>query len=531
MRSLTAYISTCTALSFAYALTSEEAQAAPSLLSLTLALLCTSVGQLALFNAFFALTVGGLRLLQFFVFGSLRVVEWQRLWDSLIHLMMGQLVVLGAIVEPDWAELLLWTGFAIFNGALALLSGLCRDRLDYMAHLPAVPSAWTYIRVLALQIGIISVAAAVLFLGGALLTEAGASALSLFFFQAAIILVDGFYTLMQAYLQWRERRAARSDTASSDALYYATLVPELSMQFSRLCHYLHVWYVHGLSFSVIDVLLLANTKAAFEALQQRLVTHLNFLRADANLQRRFRAASAEELAELNDCCAICRESMDSATVLPCGHFFHYRCLRSWLEQSHSCPICRASLTAAPASAPPQASANGPTAAAAGRSGGGGGALARAARDNAARAAPNQPLAAAGSSSASASAEGERERDTPHAADSVRRAEQRPEGADADGGEAGEGDEAYEEDGEEHSYLLFSSEHWHWPSWLPRFHLEVIRRTARAPETRQHAAANTTEEDLRQLRDVFPQQSEVALRRALLRAPSLELAIESLLGEM
>lgn len=43
-------------------------------------------------------------------------------------------------------------------------------------------------------------------------------------------------------------------------------------------------YVHGLAFNVIDVLLLANTKAAFEMLHQRLATHINFLRADANLQ-------------------------------------------------------------------------------------------------------------------------------------------------------------------------------------------------------------------------------------------------------
>ena len=39
--------------------------------------------------------------------------------------------------------------------------------------------------------------------------------------------------------------------------------------------------------------------------------------------------------------------MESAKVLPCGHFFHYTCLRSWLEQSNSCPICRASLAAIP----------------------------------------------------------------------------------------------------------------------------------------------------------------------------------------
>ena len=67
---------------------------------------------------------------------------------------------------------------------------------------------------------------------------------------------------------------------------------------------------------MISVLLLANTKAAFEALRQRVVTHRNFVRADANLKRRFRTADADELHQLNDCCAICREKMETAKVLP-----------------------------------------------------------------------------------------------------------------------------------------------------------------------------------------------------------------------
>ena len=42
--------------------------------------------------------------------------------------------------------------------------------------------------------------------------------------------------------------------------------------------------------------------------------HRNFVRADANLKRRFRTADESELKELNDCCAICREKMDAAKV-------------------------------------------------------------------------------------------------------------------------------------------------------------------------------------------------------------------------
>ena len=56
-----------------------------------------------------------------------------------------------------------------------------------------------------------------------------------------------------------------------------SLLPELGMQTCKLFHHVHVWYVHGLSFSVIDVLLLANTKLAFESLHRRVRTHRNFL--------------------------------------------------------------------------------------------------------------------------------------------------------------------------------------------------------------------------------------------------------------
>ena len=93
----------------------------------------------------------------------------------------------------------------------------------------------------------------------ALLRDAGASALSLFLFQCALLVVDGCHTLVQWYL--RRREAVAASDAASDALYYSVLLPELWLGLCRLCHHLHVWYVHGISFSVIDVLLLANTKA------------------------------------------------------------------------------------------------------------------------------------------------------------------------------------------------------------------------------------------------------------------------------
>lgn len=62
--------------------------------------------------------------------------------------------------------------------------------------------------------------------------------------------------------------------------------------------------------------------------------------------------SAEEVGE-SQSCAICHALLPHPTKgsalsqpkqLPCGHIFHFSCLRDWLFHSESCPMCRQSLS-------------------------------------------------------------------------------------------------------------------------------------------------------------------------------------------
>ncbi|KOO24233.1 e3 ubiquitin-protein ligase amfr, partial [Chrysochromulina tobinii] len=318
----------------------SQGVAAPSLAATLVCVCRTRAGQVAVLSILLAIGLQVLRVMQYAVFGRLRVIEWQRFWERLVNFLMGQLIVLGAVVEPDLAEMVLWGSFTALVCLLGMYAGLARDRIEYMAHTPTPPSRAAWVRVVGLEVCLILIVLGAVVGGVALMHEASASMLTLFFFPAALLGAETSHALVLAFLQQRERHEG-----SSDLMYYASLLPELSLQLCRLLHQLHLWYAHGVSFSVIDVLLFANAKLAFEGLHRRVVTHRNFLRADANLQKLFRSASPEELANLDDCCAICREPMaDAATVLPCGHYFHCTCLRSWLEQSHSCPVCRASLT-------------------------------------------------------------------------------------------------------------------------------------------------------------------------------------------
>lgn len=75
--------------------------------------------------------------------------------------------------------------------------------------------------------------------------------------------------------------------------------------------------------------------------------------ATKNMDQRYPNATEEEMMTMTDrTCIICREEMILNQVpatqpadgpnttpkkLPCGHIFHFHCLRSWLERQQSCP--------------------------------------------------------------------------------------------------------------------------------------------------------------------------------------------------
>ncbi|KAJ1943942.1 E3 ubiquitin-protein ligase hrd1 [Linderina pennispora] len=93
---------------------------------------------------------------------------------------------------------------------------------------------------------------------------------------------------------------------------------------------------------------------------------VRYRRAMQNMHLRYPTVSEEELEQMSDrTCIICREDMngparqvveqwnreraegrapavsgDTPKKLPCGHVFHFNCLRSWLERQQSCPTCR-----------------------------------------------------------------------------------------------------------------------------------------------------------------------------------------------
>lgn len=82
---------------------------------------------------------------------------------------------------------------------------------------------------------------------------------------------------------------------------------------------------------------------SMRALRKALNDVIMSRRAIRNMNTLYPNASAEDLANNDNICIICREEMTgngSAKKLPCNHIFHVSCLRSWFQRQQTCPTCR-----------------------------------------------------------------------------------------------------------------------------------------------------------------------------------------------
>ncbi|XP_044284193.1 RING finger protein 145-like isoform X3 [Varanus komodoensis] len=70
------------------------------------------------------------------------------------------------------------------------------------------------------------------------------------------------------------------------------------------------------------------------------------------------SATAEQLEDRDDVCAICFQEMTVAVVTRCGHFFHGDCLRKWFYVRGTCPLCHQPVVAGARQETPQDQAPG-----------------------------------------------------------------------------------------------------------------------------------------------------------------------------
>ncbi|KAK2975830.1 hypothetical protein RJ640_022847 [Escallonia rubra] len=277
--------------------------------------------------------------------------ESRKLVERLINYVIYKGTFLPLVVPPTLLQAGLWSTWLIVLCSLKMFQALARDRLERLNASPsATPS--TYSRVysvllLVLSVDLLWLRLCLLFYG----TIPSSMFLLLFFEPLSI----AFETLQLVDI-WVHHSAENSTNCRISKLLDISAAGSLSewkgivirnlgffldmmTLVMALGHYVHIWWLHGMAFHLVDVVLFLNIRALLSAIVKRIKGFIKLRIALGTLHGALPDATSEELQAYDDECAICREPMAKAKKLSCHHLFHLG-LDQGLSENYSCPTCR-----------------------------------------------------------------------------------------------------------------------------------------------------------------------------------------------
>jgi hypothetical protein len=98
----------------------------------------------------------------------------------------------------------------------------------------------------------------------------------------------------------------------------------------------YVLYSDCLSTIVVNAMMYFRMKSSWRLLGVEISKRLTHMDVEKQMAQECPEVKLTEADE----CAICWESMPTASVLPCQHRFHRDCLRRWVKDQSTCPTCR-----------------------------------------------------------------------------------------------------------------------------------------------------------------------------------------------
>jgi hypothetical protein len=106
-------------------------------------------------------------------------------------------------------------------------------------------------------------------------------------------------------------------------------------------------YTQPISFRFSDSGSLSGVGAIFQNfLNQNITTPLTKDSFDKLERKKYKDLKTSSSESKEDSCTICMSEYsneDDVIITPCKHNFHPECLKCWIEEHHSCPVCRSSL--------------------------------------------------------------------------------------------------------------------------------------------------------------------------------------------
>ncbi|KAF8588693.1 hypothetical protein K439DRAFT_1629493 [Ramaria rubella] len=316
-----------------------------------------SVMVLANFGILGALLVG--RGFQHVLFGSLRATEVERLYDRIWFFLTESLLAFTIFRDEFDVNFAIMFGFLLFVKCFHWLMSFRIEWMDQIQY-PG-PNVWFHVRMNILFFFLWFIDTIMLCFAIESILTHGVGGVVLFASEYAILMASALNSICKYFIIFYDirRAAARGGENApiwedkSMFIFYIELATDFLKLVTYLTFFLLVLTFYGLPLNIVrDVYMTARSFIT------RCRDLIRYRTATRNMDERYPNASEDELNQMNDrTCIICREEMlfrhpqpaaeraqtginDTPKKLPCGHVFHFHCLRSWLERQQSCPTCR-----------------------------------------------------------------------------------------------------------------------------------------------------------------------------------------------
>jgi E3 ubiquitin-protein ligase synoviolin len=266
--------------------------------------------------------------------GELRAQELELLSDNLRPTIMSLLFFLTVFRTQFNAS---------FIGALILL--LCckavhwvvEARVNSMEQSPS-DSNMTYVLLFSLILICFLVDHSVVFWAASTTIASGPSLALLVGFEFCILALKALSSMVMFVLNLIAIKRDRVWYEKGTYVLYLEFFNSALQSLVYLAFFFIIFRYYGLPLHIVRSMYFT-----FAAFQRSLSKLLTYRRAVSGMDRRYPDASPEDLQQVDSICIVCRDEMETGKKLPCGHILHAECLRSWLQQDPSCPLCRKSV--------------------------------------------------------------------------------------------------------------------------------------------------------------------------------------------
>ncbi|KAF9148217.1 E3 ubiquitin-protein ligase hrd1 [Linnemannia schmuckeri] len=310
---------------------------------------------------FLTIIAGQLVLMIFF--GKLRALEVEHLYERAWYAVTETCLAMTIFKDEFDTRFVVMFTLLLF---LKVFHWLCQDRVDSMEQSPEIPLSF-HVRMVTIMTILVSLDILLVLHAIDLVTVRGPNMMIMFGFEYTLLATSLMASFGKYVLHTIDMRREDPWENKSMLLFYLDLVADFIKLVTYLMFFMVILVSYGLPLHIIrDVYM------TMRSFLQKCKDLIQYRKATRNMNERYPDASRAELAALSDpICIICREEMvgqhghtlagagdgaQAAAVgsgarpagsntnvpkkLPCGHIFHFHCLKSWLERQQSCPTCR-----------------------------------------------------------------------------------------------------------------------------------------------------------------------------------------------